>query len=39
MFRVFPLTVARWQRGLQGADDDQDWGIHPLLPHARRAQC
>ena len=33
------VSVARWERGLQGFDDDPDWWIHPLLPHAHRAQC
>ena len=33
------FSVARWERGLQGFDDDPDWRIHPLLPHAHRAQC
>ena len=33
------VSVARWERGLQGFDDDPNWWIHPLLPHAHRAQC
>ena len=31
-------SVARWQRGLQGLDDDPHWRIHSLLSHADRAQ-
>ena len=33
------VSVARWERGLQGFDDDPNWWIYPLLPHAHRAQC
>ena len=33
------VSVARWERGLQGFDDDPDRWIHPLLPHAHRTQC
>ena len=32
-FVIF-LLVARLQPGVQGADDGQDWGLHPLLQHA-----
>ena len=32
-------AVARWERGLQGFDDDPDWWLHPLLPYAHRSQC
>ena len=32
------ISVARWERGLQGVDDDSDWGIHPLLTYAHRTQ-
>ena len=31
-------SVARWQRGLQGLDDDPHWRIHSLFSHADRAQ-
>ena len=34
---LFPV-VARLQPGVQGADDGQDWGLHPLLQHARGPQ-
>ena len=33
------FSVARWERGLQGFDDDPDWWLHPLLPYAHRSQC
>ena len=39
MMMMLNVSVARWERGLQGFDDDPDWRIHPLLPHAHRAQC
>ena len=33
------VSVARWERGLQGFDDDPHRWIHPLLPYAHRTQC
>ena len=36
---ILNVSVARWERGLQGFDDDPNWWIHPLLPNAHRPQC
>ena len=30
--------MARLQPSVQSAYDDQDWGLHPLLQHARGPQ-
>ena len=39
MMMMLNVSVARWERGLQGFDDDPDWWLHPLLPYAHRSQC